>query len=51
MFGLPEVLMMSAVVVQAALVVGIVYFGVRTMRRYGFGYRDTPPAPDKPIGL
>lgn len=51
MFGLPEVLMMSAVLVQAALVVGIVYFGVRMMLRCGFRYKGTSPAPDKPIGL
>ena len=51
MFGLPEVLMMSAVVVQGVIVVGIAYFGIRMMRRVGFGNRETKPAPDKPIGL
>jgi hypothetical protein len=49
--GLSEVLMMSAVVVQAALVVGIVYGGVRMMRRHGFGRKQTEPAPEKPIGI
>jgi uncharacterized membrane protein YecN with MAPEG domain len=51
MFGLNEVLMMSAVVVQGVVVLGIAYFGVRMMHRYGFGHRNTKPAANKPLGL
>jgi hypothetical protein len=51
MVGLPEVLMMSAVVLQAALVVGIAYGGIRLLRRHRFGRVRTERAPEKPIGI
>ena len=51
MVGLPEVLMMSAVVLQAALVVAIAYGGVRLMRRYTSSGPHIEPPSRKPIGL
>jgi hypothetical protein len=51
MFGLPEVIMIGVVVAQGILFAGIAYFGVRMMRRQGFGRRESVPVPYKPIGL